>query len=209
MNKTKIAVALFDKLATEYQAKFMDVSAYSDTFNFLCNSITRENAEVLEIACGPGNITNYLLTKRPDLKILGIDLSANMIELAKQNNPTARFKLMDCRDIGSFKNKFDAVVCGFCLPYLEKEETNKLIEDTSKLLNQKGVFYISTIEGDYSLSGFQKGSTGEDIYMHYYEADYLASVLEENNFTVLNVNRKNSIMTNGKEVTDLIIISKH
>lgn len=35
-------------------------------------------------------------------------------------------------------------MCGFCLPYLSKEETEKLINDVSRLLNPEGVFYIST-----------------------------------------------------------------
>lgn len=208
MDKTKIAVAVFDKLAKEYQDKFMDVSLYSDTFDFFCDSISRENAEVLEIACGPGNITNYLLGKRPDLKILGIDLAPKMIELAKDNNPTAKFQIMDCRDIEIFENKFDAIVCGFCLPYLSKEETKKLIADSSILLNPDGLLYISTMEADYSNSGLQKGSSGDEIYMHFHEAGYLTAFLKENHFTVLSVVRKNSIMSNGTEVVDLVIISK-
>ena len=34
MDKNKIAVGVFDKLATLYQEKFMDVNLYSDTFDF-------------------------------------------------------------------------------------------------------------------------------------------------------------------------------
>ena len=30
---------------------------------------------------------------------------------------------------------------------------------------------------DYSLSGFKKGSTGDEIYMHYHQADYLTEAL--------------------------------
>ena len=42
--------------------------------------------QVLEIACGPGNITKYISRLRPDFQITAIDLSPNMIELAKANN---------------------------------------------------------------------------------------------------------------------------
>ncbi|MBC7864483.1 MAG: class I SAM-dependent methyltransferase, partial [Bacteroidia bacterium] len=61
MDKTKIAVTIFNKNANGYQNKFMDVNLYADTFDLFCNSIKNENAEILEIACGPGNITKYLL----------------------------------------------------------------------------------------------------------------------------------------------------
>ena len=220
MDKTKIAVNVFNKNAQLYQNKFMDVDLYADTFDFFCNAIAKENAELLELACGPGNITKYLLNKRPDLKILGTDLAPNMIALAKINNPTAEFQLMDCRDLGITGKKparqsggiytaggYDAIMCGFCLPYLSKEESIKLIQDASTILNPEGVLYLSTMEDDYEKSGFKKGSTGEEIFMHYHQVDYLSAALTENNFKILKLQRKHSIMTDGTEVVDLILIS--
>jgi trans-aconitate methyltransferase len=62
-------------------------------------TITKQDADILELACGPGNITQYIISKRSDFKILGTDLAPNMIELAKINNPSAQFQLLDSRDI--------------------------------------------------------------------------------------------------------------
>lgn len=208
MDKTKTAVAIFNKLANEYQDKFMDVNLYSDSLDFFCSTITKKNAEILEIACGPGNITRYLLEKRPDFKILGIDLAPNMITLAKINNPKAEFQLMDCRDIGTIDKKQDAIVCGFCLPYLSKEEAVKLISDASKLLNPKGLLYVSTMEDDYGKSGLQKGSSGDEIYMHYHQADYLTQALNENHFEILKLERKDYPAQNGTQTTDLMMIAE-
>ena len=64
MDKTKIAVAIFNKYASEYQDKFMDLALYHDTFDLFCNLLVRENPTILELACGPGNITKYLLKKK-------------------------------------------------------------------------------------------------------------------------------------------------
>ncbi len=207
MDKSKNAVDIFNKYAKEYQDKFTDVSLYGDTFDLFCNNIVKENADVLELACGPGNITQYLLKKRPDFKILGIDLAPNMIVLAKINNPTAEFQLMDCRDISTIDKKYDAIMCGFCLPYLSKEETIKLISDASTLLNPNGLLYLSTMEDDYSKSGFKKGSKGDDIYMHYYQADYLTQALKENNLKIIDLQRKVYPEQDGTKTTDLIIIA--
>ncbi|MDP2387636.1 MAG: class I SAM-dependent methyltransferase [Bacteroidota bacterium] len=206
MDKNKIAVEVFNKMASAYEGKFMDVSLYGDTFDFFCNQI-KNKGEVIELACGPGNITKYLLNKRPDLTILGTDLSANMVELAKKNNPTAEFQLMDCRNIGKIEKKYDAIMCGFCLPYLSKEETTQLIHDASKVAKPKGVLYLSTMEDDYEKSAFKKGSGGDEIFMHYYRAEFLSTTLKENGFTVLKLQRKESYMTDGTKVTDLIIIA--
>nr|WP_294935422.1 class I SAM-dependent methyltransferase [uncultured Flavobacterium sp.] len=208
MDKNKVAVALFNKLAEGYQEKYMDVNLYGETFDLFCETIKKKHAEILEIACGPGNITKYLLNKRPDFKLLGTDLSENMLTLAKKNNPTAQFQMMDCRDIGSIEKKYDGIMCGFVMPYLSKDETLQLISDTSKILNKNGLFYISTIEDDYNKSTFKKGSTGEEIFMHYHEAEYLTKALKENNFRILKVDRKEYVIADGTPTTDLILIAE-
>ena len=208
MDNSKEAATVFNKYATEYQDKFMDVSLYAETLDFFCASIKKQNASVLELACGPGNITKFLLDKRPDLKIFGIDLAPNMVVLAKQNNPTAGFDVMDCRDIISLNKKYDAVMCGFCLPYLSKQEAIKLISDAAALLNHGGIFYISTMEGDNNKSGFKKGSKGDEIFMNYHEGSYLTKALEENNFKTLNWRRQDFPEADGSTTIDLIIISQ-
>jgi len=207
MDKTKVAVEVFNKRANLYQEKFMDVSLYNDTFDLFCDKITKENASILELACGPGNITKYLLNKRPDLKISGIDLAPNMLELAKINNPAAEFKLMDCRDIGTINKKYDAIMCGFCLPYLSKEGAVKLIGDASKILESKGLIYISTMEDDYHKSGIRRGSYGDEIYIHFHQADYLADALIENNFKLIEIQRKDFLNPDGTTTIDLILIA--
>jgi ubiquinone/menaquinone biosynthesis C-methylase UbiE len=203
MDKTKIAVDIFNKLAQHYQDKFMDVSLYTNTFDLFCESITKENAEVLELACGPGNITKYLLNKRPDLQLLGTDLAPNMIQLAKQNNPQAEFQLLDCREILSLNKKFDALMCGFAFPYLSKGEAVKLIDDAAQILNPGGVIYISTMEDDYNKSGWKKGSTGDEIFMHYHEAGYLTKALNENGFAMIDLQRLRQ-----DDVVDLVLIAR-
>ena len=206
MDQTKIAVGIFDKLATVYQEKFMDVSLYHDSLDIFCDNIKKENATVLELACGPGNITKYLLEKRPDLEILGTDLAPNMIELAKINNTTAEFQLLDFRDIESLNKKFDAIMCGFGLPYLSKEEAIQFIKDSNQQLNDNGVLYISTMEDDNTKSGFKTGSTGDTIYQNFHQADYLSATLEENGFNIIHLDRMEYIH-NEEKTTDLIIIA--
>jgi len=207
-DKSLHASAVFNKYAKEYQDKFMNVNLYEDSLNVFCDLITKENSKILDLACGPGNITKYLLSQKSDLIILGIDLAPNMVLLAQHNNPGASFEVMDCRSIANLTQKFDAVICSFCLPYLSKEETNKLISDIDSLLNDEGICYISTMEDNYTKSGYETSSMGDQIFMHYYEGQYLINELAKNNFGIVEIFRKSSIMGNSKEVVDLVIISR-
>jgi ubiquinone/menaquinone biosynthesis C-methylase UbiE len=208
MDKTKIAVAVFDKHAKMYQEKFMDVSVYQESLDFFLRHLKHNNASILEIACGPGNVTKNLLDKNPALKILATDLSPNMLALAKGNNPSADFKLMDGRSVALLKEKFAGVVCGFFLPYLSKEETLWFIKDVASVLEEGGLMYLSTMEDKYNKSGIEKGSKGDEIFIHYHEFEYLSEMLKINQFKILNVWRHHSLLTNGKKVTDLVIVAE-
>ena len=207
MDKTQQAVDVFNKRADVYQDKYMDVHLYHTTLDLLLNNITRQNAAVLDIACGPGNITQYLLNKRTDLNILGIDLAPDMLRLARINNPTAEFQLMDCRDISKLEKQYDAIIIGFCLPYLSKEEAINLIHDAATMLNKGGILYISTMEDDYSKSRMQTSSSGDQLFMHFHQADYLTEAITESHLHIIDLRHQPYPTTDGTKTTDLIIIA--
>ena len=187
MDKYQETFETWNKVASLYQDKFMNLDLYNDTYDFICNSITTDRATILEIGCGPGNITKYLLSERPDFDIFGIDIAPNMIELAKNNNPTANFAIMDSRKIDEIKTKYDGIVCGFCLPYLSQPDSRKLITDSYNLLNENGLIYISFVEGDPNKSDFQIGSSGDRSFFYFHNLDDLKTQLVENKFDQLKV----------------------
>ena len=207
MNNTQQAIALFDQRAQDYQDKFMHLNQFQDTFDLFCAQLPKTGAQVLELACGPGNITHHLLARRPDLQILGTDLAPKMLELARINNPSATFELLDCRDVGQFEQKFDGIVCGFGLPYLSKEEALGFIRDAARTLEPGGVLYISTMEDDYNKSGLKSSSSGEQLFMHYHQADYLTKAMEDNGLSILNLLRKDYPEQDGSITIDLVIIA--
>lgn len=170
MDRYKETFDTWNKIASLYQDKFMELDLYNDTYDFICNSIDKPNAKLLEIGCGPGNITKYLIAKRPDFDIFGIDIAPNMVELARQNNPTAHFAVMDSRQINNLDSKYDGIVCGFCLPYLSQTETNELISNSYNLLSDNGLLYLSFVEGDPDKSDFKAGSGGR-VYFYYHKLD--------------------------------------
>jgi 2-polyprenyl-3-methyl-5-hydroxy-6-metoxy-1,4-benzoquinol methylase len=196
----------WNKVAALYQEKFMDLDLYDDTYDRFCQLVEKPGAKVFEIGCGPGNITRYIRSKRPDFQIEAIDVAPNMIRLARENNPTVRFKVMDCREIDKIRDRFDGIICGFCMTYLSREDCAKLFKDCSSLLNSGGIAYFSTIEGHYSKSGYEAGSTGDQTYVYYYEEDYLRQAFKENGFEPIDVTRKHYTKTNGNASTEMIFI---
>jgi len=81
---------------------------------FLQDYLKREAlTSVLDIGCGTG--TFALETSRNGVRVLGVDLSAEMIEIsikkAQANGSNASFTLADMRDLRHIKEDFDGVFC--------------------------------------------------------------------------------------------------
>lgn len=210
MNKTETTVSTFNKMAQFYLDKFGEMPDYAESFDAFCTAIKKSQAKVLELACGPGNITAYLLKKRPDFDVLATDLADNMLELGKKNVPKAKFLKLDCRYFLQLNSKFDAIFCGFGLPYLNQDEVEELIKDAAHCLNENGILYLSTMEDDYSKSG-PKGpsSGGPDItYTYYHQGTFICKALNHNGFEIIYEDRKKYDNQHGEITTDLFLISK-
>lgn len=201
------AVNLFNKLADSYQLRFFSVDAYQqDLDNFL--NLVKPNSNILDVACGPGNISHYLLKKRPDLNLLGIDLAPNMINLAQTNNPDAHFRVYNALELEALNQSFDAIIVGFLFPYLSKEQVLGFLRNVSAILHPGGALYLSTMEDLYENSRFRPSSTGELVMMHYYESSFLSQTLEFLGFEVLSIRTQNFVISENETDTDLMIVAR-
>ena len=63
-----------------------NIACYNQMIEVLINAIpdTKENPKILDLGCGTGNITQKAKERFPNAKITCLDLSENMIEIAKE-----------------------------------------------------------------------------------------------------------------------------
>ncbi len=207
MDPNQISIDTFNDLARLYQEKYFHLKDYDDSYALFCDHVLPLGAEVLELGCGPGNITKYLLTKRPDFKMLATDAAPNMVELAKQNNPSAEVRVMDARELNTLLQTFDAMVLGFCLPYLNKDDVKQLFDEAYRILNHHACIYLSTIEGEYENSAkTTSASTGRSAYTYYYNEELLKELYKPERFELISTNRIRLNNPNAPDNTDLILM---
>jgi SAM-dependent methyltransferase len=99
-----------DALATSYHAFFAAVTALAT--NPLLDAVRlRPGTRLLDIATGPGALAAEAGNRgaRP----VGIDLSPQMIELARRLYPAIDFRVADVEHLPFADDTFDAVVCAF------------------------------------------------------------------------------------------------
>ena len=186
----------------------MDLTMYDDSYRAFCALLRPGPARVLDAACGPGNVARYLMTQRPDLDLLGIDLAPRMVEIARQAVPSARFAVHDCRHLADLPSGFNGIICAFGLPYLSREETATFIRAAVRALEPGGVLYLSTMLGKSEDSGFEACSTGDQVHINYYTEEEVFGSLQNCGFTLLEQRRLPSPSAAVKKTTDLIVMAR-
>lgn len=181
----KKTINTWNNLAEVYEAKFMDLDFYNHSYDHFCELITDNEAKILEIGCGPGNITKYVLNKKPSWQWLGTDVSENMVNHAQKNNPQATFQVLDARNINEINNTFQGIVCGFCIPFLSATDVATFIAHCANLLTPQGLLYLSFVADTEGTSGYKQGNTGSQVYFNYHALETITTILKCNEFNLI------------------------
>lgn len=105
----------------------------------------RGGKEVLELGCGSGVQTKQLLDQ--GLKVLGIDISPNMIIEAKKRAPGGQYLVGDIANVVFDDNTFDGIYARASLLHIPKELIPKVFVAINKMLKVGGIFYVAVKEG--------------------------------------------------------------
>jgi len=75
-------------------------------------------ATVVDLGCGPGNLTALLVERWPGARVVGLDSSAEMIEKARATTPAVDFRVADLRDWATGADQIDVLVSNATLQWV-------------------------------------------------------------------------------------------
>jgi SAM-dependent methyltransferase len=203
-----VSVATFSKLAERYAEKYFHLDLYDRYLERFVKRIESQNASVLDVACGPGNVAGYLAKVRPDLKLVGVDLAEGMIKQARLRVPSAEFLVKDCRHVDELEQVFDAAAFAFGLSYLTNDDANRFFHSLNAVLADSATLYLSTITGAARWSGFETSGSGERVYIEYRTVGDIVSMVERAGYRVDFTEIIDSPATASKATQDLILIAE-
>ena len=101
--------------------------------------------KVLDVGCGVGLVDYEVARARPKVKILGIDLSDEIIAMAQSYNatPNVEYKSVDLRCV---EGQFDCILLVDVFHHVPPDERLALLEASSVLLSDRGYVLIKDIE---------------------------------------------------------------
>ena len=77
-----------------------------------------EPESVVDLGCGPGNLTALLASRWPTARVRGVDSSAEMIEKARVTTPAVDFEVADLRDWAAGDDRVDVLVSNATLQWV-------------------------------------------------------------------------------------------
>lgn len=100
----------FDKIARNYDSMNRLISLGLDRL-WRRRAVRGLNGKVLDVACGTGDMVVEL--QKHGCIVTGIDLSDEMLAVARQKAPTATYMIADAEQLPFDDETFDAVTCAF------------------------------------------------------------------------------------------------
>lgn len=136
----------------------------------------RKKTKILELACGTGAFTKYLVACFPEAQITAVDLSPNYINAAKKQFLGTRnldFMVLNAEEL-PFKNQsFDAVVSVYLHHELPGKIRQRVIGESLRVLQPRGFWgMVDSIQLgddkklDWAIEDFPK-SFHEPFFTHY------------------------------------------
>lgn len=134
------------------QSGFMD-SALKASYLFhayWASKTINKSTKVLDLGVGPGNQLSYIALMNPNIQFLGVDLSENMLKLARDNFKKLNIKNVDliCDDISTLKNlnsnEFDGVISSVALHHLNNfNDLENTFKSLKRVLTKEFSMYIT------------------------------------------------------------------
>ncbi|TWW01145.1 class I SAM-dependent DNA methyltransferase [Chitinophaga pinensis] len=139
-----------------------------------------KDAEILDLGCGTGKpMMHYLMSQ--GLKVTGVDASHRILEIAKQNLPSAVLIQADMRTL-CLKRKFNAIIAWHSFFHLPATDQPVMFQIFKDHLHDKGIL-IFTSGTEYGEAWGING--GENLFHASLNYDQYRTLLEENNFQII------------------------
>ena len=131
----------WDKVAKMYEKE--NVAKISPLFHYFCNQLPK-GSFILDLGSGTGVPYSKMFIEK-GFRVLGIDISSQMINIAKKNVPRAEFIELSMTDL-NFKNKFEGIFSSFTMLLLDPLSFKDVGSRIVQSLKKEGLFYLSLNE---------------------------------------------------------------
>lgn len=140
----------YDCVAAKYHELFHDEMKEKEFDRALLDQFAlafNKDSRLCDLGCGPsGHITRYLFEK--GLKIEGIDISEQCIEIAKKENRSIEFYVKDMMRLDYPDGLFDGLISFYSIIHTPKDYLHLIFREFNRILKKGGKALVVVKKGE-------------------------------------------------------------
>ena len=180
--KNKIVEDGYNQIADIYHSarlakKDLNYQYFDNLFHFFPNS-----GKLLDLGCGGGQpLTAYFADK--GFEVTGIDISREMIEIAKTQIPQGRFFVSDMVECRFNREEFDVIVSAFAIIHVPRERQLTLFKKIFDWLKKNGTAYL--VLANREVKDWREDFHGVEMYWSHFDRQKYQEIVNEVGFELI------------------------
>lgn len=168
----------YDRVAEDYATEFFEELKRKP---FDCELLrdfaesVKGKGEVCELGCGPGQVARYL--KDRGARIRGIDLSAEMVRVARRLNPDIPFEQGDMLALNLPDGSIASFVLFYSIIHIKREDVTSAFREMHRVLSPGGKLLVSFHGGEGELHRDEWYGQPVSIDFRLFQGDEMAGYL--------------------------------
>lgn len=189
MQNKKNIIDCYNKTATNYADKFMHELEGKHLDTILLKAFITENigkGKLIDLGCGPGQTARFLF-EHGFTDLMGVDLSPEMIGVARQLSPHLHFEVADMLNLQYPDNSFGAAIAFYSIVHFDHEQLGTTFSEMKRVLANEGQLLFSFHIGDniVHLDNFLDHPV--EIDFHFFEVETIHNILAETGFEIVDI----------------------
>jgi len=172
------AMAYAERLFNELDAKPLD----RHLLNRFAESMKGKGL-VADMGCGPGHVAKYLHLH--GVEMCGIDISPEMIRIAKGMSPEIDFKVGDMLSLDIADGSFAGIVAFYSIVHFDSSELATALSECRRVIKDGGLILLAFHIGDEVIHLDDLFDRPVDLDFRFHQTANVTNGLKSHRFTVI------------------------
>ncbi len=181
MDKSKLAVDTYEKIASKYATQYFDDMVDIPYIDKFLAKLPKQS-KILDVGSGPGQFAKYMCGK--GFEVIGIDYSKEMVAIAREKVPNVDFRYMDMRHLDFPNNSFDGVFSAYSLIHIPSKEVVSTLKGFHRVLKAGGYVEIAVQKGEADKIIDEPFMPTEKMFFNFFTEKRITNYLIETGFRI-------------------------
>ncbi|HVG21193.1 MAG TPA: class I SAM-dependent methyltransferase [Blastocatellia bacterium] len=175
----------YDRVAEEYTRRMFDELTHKPLDRKLLDrfaSSIQGRGPVCDIGCGPGHVARYLHERQ--VNVFGIDISAGMVERARELNPGIEFRQGDMLALDIEDEAWGGAVAFYSIINIPRDEVVTALRELNRVMRSGGVLLLAFHIGEGLIHRGEWWGEQVSVDFNFFRPEEVEGYLREAGFVI-------------------------